>query len=197
MSKIKYEIKEIAALPEVLTLEHIRKFCHIGASAARYYVKSGLLPCAFTGKKTKCYRIRKTDLLAFLQRYESHPEQYIIPQEWIQYRKIHRARFHSVISLSPPDMLSPVVREYFAHKTEPFPDLIVVRQVVVLTGYNAQTIARWVRLGKLQAFCREPKIWLQKEVVVDFLASNVYNDIPVKSKTHLDDIQTIYKQIHN
>ena len=194
---MKFDRADADCLPEILSLDDVMKLCHIGNVAARYYIKSGLLPCSSSGKKTRCYRIRKDDLLDFVGAYEAEPEKFIIPQEWRDHGKISTARRRPVISLPPPEMRSQVVSEYYKHKVDGLPDLLLVMQVVMLTGYNRHTVARWLRQGKVRAYCTEPKIWFFKESVVGFLSSDEYNAIPNKSKTHADDIKTIYKKIHS
>ena len=46
--------KEIAKLPDTLSLEEFRVVCHISKHTARYYLQSGLIPCEISDKKTHC-----------------------------------------------------------------------------------------------------------------------------------------------
>ena len=41
------------------------------------------------------------------------------------------------------------------------------------------------------------RVWIPKAELYRFLISDIYNNIPAKSKEHLEDIQLIYKAIHN
>lgn len=56
-------------VPDILAKEQVRLFCHCSKRAALYYLKSGKLPCIYSGKKTRCYKIRKEDLMAFICEY--------------------------------------------------------------------------------------------------------------------------------
>ena len=53
-------------VPDILAKEQVRLLCHCSKRTALYYLKSGKLPCIYSGKKTRCYKIRKEDLMAFI-----------------------------------------------------------------------------------------------------------------------------------
>ena len=53
--------------PEKIGLEQMRVICHISKKTARYLLKSGLVPCIDTGKKTRQYIINTKDVIAYLK----------------------------------------------------------------------------------------------------------------------------------
>lgn len=63
-------------VPSIITKEQMRLICHCSKRTALYYLKSGKLPCEYSGKKTRCYKIRKEDLMVFLEDKEQNPEYY-------------------------------------------------------------------------------------------------------------------------
>ena len=65
-------------VPDILAKEQVRLLCHCSKRTALYYLKSGKLPCIYSGKKTRCYKIRKEDLMAFIEDRENHPEFYAV-----------------------------------------------------------------------------------------------------------------------
>lgn len=69
-------------VPDILAKEQVRLLCHCSKRTALYYLKSGKLPCIYSGKKTRCYKIRKEDLMAFIEDRENHPEFYAVPEGW-------------------------------------------------------------------------------------------------------------------
>ena len=71
-----------AEVPDILTKEQVRLICHCSKRTALYYLKSGKLPCVYSGKKTRCYKIRKEDLMAFIEDREKSPEFYAVPDGW-------------------------------------------------------------------------------------------------------------------
>ena len=48
-------------VPDVITKEQFYRICHISKSTALYLLKSGAVPCEYSGKKTRCYKIKKDD----------------------------------------------------------------------------------------------------------------------------------------
>ncbi len=54
-------------LPDELTMEQFYKLCHVSKKTARYLLRSGKIPCKYTGKRTHSYTIRKEDVIAFLK----------------------------------------------------------------------------------------------------------------------------------
>lgn len=81
-------------VPDILAKEQVRLLCHCSKRTALYYLKSGKLPCIYSGKKTRCYKIRKEDLMAFIEDRENHPEFYAVPEGWY---KEAEERFGNII----------------------------------------------------------------------------------------------------
>ena len=79
---MRYDLDEIQCLPDVLSLADLCRACHLSHLDARYYLKSGLIPYETTGKKTRCYLVKKTALLRAIEDYSENPEKYKIPGIW-------------------------------------------------------------------------------------------------------------------
>ena len=56
------------SVPEVMNKEQFFRICHISKSTALHLLKSGKVPCEWSGKKTRCYKIRKEDVKAYLEK---------------------------------------------------------------------------------------------------------------------------------
>ena len=54
------------SVPEVMNKEQFFRICHISKSTALHLLKSGKVPCEWSGKKTRCYKIRKEDVKAYV-----------------------------------------------------------------------------------------------------------------------------------
>ena len=70
---MKIDYNEFKNYPEIMNKEQLRIACHISKHTALYLLRSGLIPNETTGKKTRCYRIRKSDVIAFLKDRETNP----------------------------------------------------------------------------------------------------------------------------
>ena len=58
----------LAPYPDPMSRTDFRKACQIGTRTSLYLLKSGLVPCTHTGKKTRCYKIAKADVAEYLRR---------------------------------------------------------------------------------------------------------------------------------
>lgn len=76
-------------VPDVITKEQFYRICHISKSTALYLLKSGAVPCEYSGKKTLCYKIKKDGVKKYLESKGKFPEYYATPKGWHRgYRKI-------------------------------------------------------------------------------------------------------------
>ena len=46
------------SVPKVMNKEQFFRICHISKSTALHLLKSGKVPCEWSGKKTRCYKFR-------------------------------------------------------------------------------------------------------------------------------------------
>lgn len=60
--------RQVEACPEVMTKEQFRIACHISKRKAKELLDNGVVPCEITGNKTWKYRIKKSDVLGYLER---------------------------------------------------------------------------------------------------------------------------------
>ena len=75
-----YDAKELAQYPEIMNKEQMRKVCHISKRTARYLLQFNLIPHVCTGKKTRCYAIKKRDVIhCHFVPYAIHISLYQIP----------------------------------------------------------------------------------------------------------------------
>ena len=63
------EIQDLLApYPDPMGRTDFRKACRIGTRTSIYLLQSGLVPCENTGKQTRCYKIAKADVAAYVRR---------------------------------------------------------------------------------------------------------------------------------
>ena len=72
----------LAPYPDPMSRNDFRQACHIGTRTSLYLLQSGLVPCLHTGKRTRCYKIAKADVAAYLRRRLTEPEHYAPPSGW-------------------------------------------------------------------------------------------------------------------
>ena len=62
------------AVPDVITKDQLYRICHISKSTALYLLQSGKIPCEYTGRKTRCYKIKKEDVMPIWKTARSFPK---------------------------------------------------------------------------------------------------------------------------
>ena len=69
-------------VPDIISKDLLYRLCHIGKAKAQYLLQNGLIPCEYTGKMTRCYKIKKEDVRTYLERRDQFPEDYSPPSRW-------------------------------------------------------------------------------------------------------------------
>ncbi|MEE0598500.1 MAG: hypothetical protein UCK97_05550 [Acutalibacteraceae bacterium] len=95
------------SVPDVMNKEQFFRICHIRKSTALHLLKSGKVPCECSGKKTRCYKIRKEDVKAYLEERAIFPELYSAPKGW--YGMYYTARLSGKLT---DDMLTAILPRF-------------------------------------------------------------------------------------
>lgn len=182
---MKYDAKEFQKYPEIINKEQMRIACHISKQTALYLLQFNLIPHTCTGKKTRCYAIKKSDVIAFMNDREVNPEKYIAPKNWYKYGsemvRPYKIRIHPPCAKDEKKL-----RRYYESKLAALPDVMDVAAAVDFTGYNRRTVCQWIRVGKLKALALLQKYMIPKCYLIDWLCSDDYNNTNRKSRRHID-----------
>ena len=182
---MKYDAKEFKRYPEIMSKEQMRIACHISKRTALYLLQFNLIPHTFTGKKTRCYAIKKSDVIAFMNDREVNPEKYIAPKNWYKYGG-EIVRPYKIRIQPPCAKDEKKLRRYYESKLAALPDVMDVAAAVDFTGYNRRTVCQWIRVGKLKALSLLQKYMIPKCYLIDWLCSDDYNNTNRKSRRHID-----------
>ena len=159
------------SVPEVMNKEQFFRICHISKSTALHLLKSGKVPCEWSGKKTRCYKIRKEDVKAYLEERAIFPELYSAPKGWYGTHYVAR------LSKELPE------------------DVVTVKDVVALTGYTLTTVHNWCSRGSLKAFQKGLKFCIPKIFLVDFFCSLTFRSITRKSLWHIQTLNEFSRKM--
>ena len=91
-------------VPDRITKDQLYRICYISKSTARYLLQSGKIPCYYTGKQTRCYQIKKEDVIAYLEDRKLFPQAYAAPKGW--YNVNHIPKVYLIEFLCSPDCRS-------------------------------------------------------------------------------------------
>ena len=184
------DAKHLEAYPEIMSKEQFYKACHISKRMAEYVLKSGLVPCKHKNKQTHSYLIQKSDVLAFIKDRAENPSKYVIPPSFDK-----RERKYEPVFLSFGFTDRSVVTSYYTNLLKIYPEVLDVAFVSGFTGYNRKTVRNWIKNGHLKCFGTVgAKQIVLKDALLNFLASDYYNQIHKKSYGHIRHLKTIMNE---
>lgn len=166
-------------IPETLNKEQFYKLCHISKSTALQLLKSGKVPCEKSGKKTRCYKIKKEDVKKYLKERGIHPKAYSAPAGW--YNGHYTARMTREL---PPDVMEKM-KLYYKKLLKDYKDVLSVLEIVAITGYAKTTVNNWCKSGQLKSIYKGNKHYIPKVFLIDYLCSLQFRSITRKSRTHI------------
>ena len=183
------DVKELEKYPDIMSKDQFQKACHVGCRRARWLLNSGLIPCEKTGKKTRCYRVKKSDVIKFVENALVNPVLYLMPsseggprndkEEYLRFSDISRAK----------------VEKYYRALLKNEPSILTTARVAMLTGYQQHAVLRWHEKGELRSLSRHLHPFrFPKENLIKFLASDSYNRKTNKSEVHKRMIKEIKKK---
>ena len=173
-------------VPDVITKEQFYRICHISKSTALYLLKSGAVPCEYSGKKTRCYKIKKDDVKKYLESKGKFPEYYSAPKGWYRgYRKVS-------LPTNMSDATLKLLHEYYADLLSDYKDVITSQEVVKLTGYAKSTITNWCGKGRLKHFIKHNTYYIPKVFLIEFFCSSYFRSIVRKTSCHIQTINEFH-----
>ena len=187
------EIQDLLApYPDPMGRTDFRKVCRIGTRTSIYPLQSGLVPCENTGKQTRCYKIAKADVAAYLRRRLVEPAYYTPPSGWYKNYPAHKSPAFSLNgALLLTDATRRRVRRWYERLLARPPDVLDAHQIAQITGYASRTVSRWCTEGRLKSFPYQHTYKVPKEWLLEFLTSEDYNSITRKSKAHYSMIAAV------
>ncbi|MDR1541440.1 MAG: hypothetical protein LBU32_26290 [Clostridiales bacterium] len=150
------------AYPEYVTQQQMCAICGVCKSTVYQAEKRGevLYEKIIVGH-VHMHKIRLTDALAF------------------KYKREYGYR--------DDDEYIPYLRRFYERRLKACPDVLSALDVSEITGFEADSVQRWVGKGYLKAFIkgRGRGFRIPKEVLTEFLVSPAYNSIQDKSEKQI------------
>ena len=172
------DIIEWDKIPDVISKDQFYRICHISKATARHLLISGKVPCVNTGKKTCCYKIKKTDVQKYLMKRDLFPEAYSVPAGW------YCSKDKKAEEALPPESLKDMNKYYYENLAD-YPDVMTTVQLHEFTGYAKATIHKWCSKGQLKSFKKGSAYFIPKVFVVEFFCSIHFRAINQKSDLHI------------
>ncbi len=175
--------KMLESYPDIMNKEQMYVACGISKRTALYLLSSGLVPSSNTGRKTRCYMIKKTDIIHYLKMREKHPEIYRTPDGWYSYgNNIPDRQIDVSYVMKIPDDIE---REFYATLLSSYEDVLSTKTVCRITGYSSTAVINWINKGWLVAFCSYRTRTIPKCHLIDFMCSYKFVSINRPSAEHI------------
>jgi hypothetical protein len=174
--------------PEKICQDQFYRICHISKRKATWLLENGYIPCEDTGKKTRRFKIRITDVIEYLTRLEDSPESLLTPpgifSSGIKYRPKNK-----VVEPIDSDKFMKMLKKRWSS----FPDALTVSDVIKMTGYCQTTISEWISKEKLFGVWYRNKYLIPKDCLIEYMATKAHR-ITQKSKKHMSLIRKFQEQ---
>ena len=171
------------SIPDIITKDQLYQICHISKSTALYLLRSGKIPCEYTGKKTRCYKIKKSDVITYLEKRKIFPESYSAPAGW------YKGNYSIKLETKIPENALKNMRQYYTEMLAQYPDVMTTTEVSTIIGYGKTTVNNWCRKGHLKAFKRNNMNHIPKVYLIEFCYSKYFRTITRKSDWHIRALQ--------
>ena len=171
------------SIPDIITKDQLYQICHISRSTALYLLRSGKIPCEYTGKKTRCYKIKKSDVITYLEKRKIFPESYSAPAGW------YKGNYSIKLETKIPENALKNMRQYYTEMLAQYPDVMTATEVSTIIGYGKTTVNNWCRKGHLKAFKRNNMNHIPKVYLIEFCYSKYFRTITRKSDWHIRALQ--------
>ncbi len=176
--------------PEYITKDQMYRICNISKKTCLFLLENKLVPNIDSGKKTRRFKIKTTDVINYLKDREINPGLYRAPSGYyIEYDKQKITDF--ALAFSKDNRIA--IRLFYENKLIEYPDVMDIYEVAEFTGYNKNSVIRWCNKGYLKYFNILQKYKIPKEYLLDFLISDYYINIFKKSAKHDMYNQQIYE----
>lgn len=166
------------------TQETVRQMLHISKRKAKYILDNGIIPCINTGKKTRQYRVKISDI----KHYMEHPYNFDVGM-FPSNTKPKSIKKEALL------LDEDVVYTYFYKMLSNENDMLTIIRISELTGYGKPTIYRWINKSWLKSILFLNKHLIPKEELLKFLISPTFTTLPQKSPKHLQQIAEIKQQM--
>jgi hypothetical protein len=159
--------------PPILSLENIRVILRISKRKAAWMLHNGYIKCTINEKKTRNYQIKIEDLFEYIDKAESLDPSIQFPSGLFSSRKTKTHREESsviapcIIHQKPSDDF----RDWISDEWYDIEEMLPLKDVPKLIGYNEKTIQRWAHQKSLKTVWHQNRLFTTRDWVM-----SIYNE---------------------
>lgn len=185
----------IKSYPPVITLEQLYQICHISKRKAKWLLETGRIPCQDSGKKTRRFKIRTEDVVAYLIDKASNTEKYRAPVGMFNSSK--NSRLLQDVNMQTR-RFAVDANNYHIHISNlwrDLPDVLTVSDIQECTGLNRAKIAQWINNSDIEGIVMYAKYIVTKESLIRQIVRFTLHE-PQRLTARLMDIALRYMGRH-
>ena len=167
-------------MEKVISQDEMRKMLHISKRKAKFLLDNGIIPCINTGKLTRQYRVKLSDVEEFMKQ----PFEY--ETGMFSSKTVYKPREGDVVKLDKD-----IVQNYYRELLSGENDIMTVSEMSEIIGYSPRAIYSWMEKGWIERRVLLNRIYITKEELIQLLCSKEYLTIVQKSDKHLEQIKEI------
>ncbi len=127
--------------PEMISADQLYRICHISKRKAKWLLDNGYIPCQDSGKKTRRYKIRLEDTIAYLRTLETDPKAVSAP---VGFFNSKGSRVDPISQIDKEDF-----QQYLYRIWAMEPDALTAKDIWSMIGYGPGRIGKWMASHKL------------------------------------------------
>lgn len=172
--------KECKVMEKVISQDEMRKMLHISKRKAKFLLDNGIIPCVNTGKLTRQYRVKLSDVEEFMKQ----PFEY--ETGMFSSKTVYKPREGDAVKLDKD-----IVQNYYRELLSSENDIMTVSEMSEIIGYSPRAIYSWMEKGWIEKRVLLNRMYITKEELIQLLCSKEYLAIVQKSDKHLEQIKEI------
>ena len=175
---------------EIISAEQLYKILHYSKRKTKYLLDNGVIPCKNSGKKTRCYRVKMSDVTVYLENRNRDGDQSFYPAGLFSSNYANRDPWKIDMSNVGYRRLYKIIKSALSKA----PDALTVDDAAAVTGYSRTLILKSIQRGDLYAERIFANYIIPKEKLVGFLAGKGGLAIKYKSDFHKKMLQIFIEQ---
>jgi len=175
---------------EIISAEQLYKILHYSKRKTKYLLNNGIIPCKNNGKKTRCYKVKMSDVTVYLDNVKRDGDKYIFPAGMFSSNCPSRQPSKIDMSEDGYRRLYGIIKRGLSKASDALP----VDDAAAVTGYSRTLILKSIQRGDLYAERIFAHYIIPKEKLVAFLAGKSGLAIKYKSSFHRKMLQILIER---
>ena len=175
---------------EIISAEQLYKILHYSKRKTKYLLDNGVIPCENSGKKTRCYSVKMSDVEVYLENIRRDPKQYFFPAGIFSSNCLHVPAYKTELTVGGHELLYGIITRALSKIT----DALTVDDAADATEYSRTLILKSIQSGELYTEKLPRGYIIPKEKLIRFLAGKSGMAIKYKSDFHKKMLQILIER---